>query len=106
MMAVNDMEVAMRRLLTGSLVLMAAVVLLATGCEKVAQVPDGQMPGDNDASSYREDVAGAFVTAPQPAWVMPEVVVRASQMPEVVVRALRVPAPVVLSALPSAQFVN
>jgi hypothetical protein len=93
-------------MLTGSLILMAAVALLATGCEKVAQVPDEQGPGDNYPGSYREDVAEVFVTAPQPAWVMPEVVVRASQMPEVVVRAARVPAPVVLSALPPAQFVN
>jgi hypothetical protein len=91
------------RLMTSSLVLLAAVVLLAAGCERVAQVPSDQRPRDNDANSDREDVAGVFVTAPQPAWVMPEVVVRASQMPEVVVRAWT---PVALSGLSSARFVN
>jgi hypothetical protein len=94
------------RLLKSTLMLLATVALLAAGCDKLAQAPTEQRPVDNDPNSYREDVAGMFVAAPQPAWVMPEVVVRASQMPEVVVRALRVPAPVTISALPSAEFVN
>jgi len=80
----------MRYILTGLLVLMAAVVLFATGCERVAQAPAD--PGKNDPGSYREDVA--------------EVVVSASEMPEVVVYASWPSAPVALSALPSTLSAN
>jgi hypothetical protein len=97
------MEVTMKRILTGSLILMAAVALLATGCEKVAQAPDEQGPGDSYPGSYREDVAEVVVTAERPDWLMPDVVVCASEMPEVVVHAS---VPVALSALPSALSVN
>jgi hypothetical protein len=104
-MAASDTEVTMRRLLTGSLILMAAVALLATGCERVAQAPE-QRPGDIDPYSYRQDVAEVVVTAERPGWLMPEVVASASQMPEVVVHASWSPSPVALSALPPAQSVN
>ena len=94
----------MRYVLTSLLVLMAAVVLFATGCERVAQAPAD--PGKNDAGSYREDVAEVIVTAERPGWLMPEVVVCSGRMPEVVVHASWSPTPVTLSVLPSADFVN
>jgi len=96
----------MRYILTGLLILAAAVALFATGCERVAQAPDQRTPGDNDPTSYHEDVAEVVVTSERPGWLMPEVVVRSNQMPEVVVHASRVPAPLTLSELPSADFVN
>jgi len=107
-MAVSDMEVAMRRLLTGSWILMAAVALLATGCEKVAEAPTGKTGDSPSELGTRSemsdisvmsrrgtvpvlpgDVAEVVVTAERPAWLMPEVVTCASQMPEVVVYASR-----------------
>jgi len=106
----------MRRLLIGSLILLAAVALLATGCEKIARVPAGNAGdsscggrvhgaprglaadsagmSDMPAVSHRGTVRGlagemaeVVVTAERPAWVMSEVVVRANMMTEVVVYA-------------------
>jgi hypothetical protein len=96
----------MRHLMTGSLVLMAAVALLATGCERVAQAPAEQRPGNSYPGSYREDVAEVVVTAERPGWLMPEVVACASQMPEVVVNAAWSATPVAVSVLRSARSVN
>jgi hypothetical protein len=96
----------MRYVLTSLLVLMAAVAMFATGCERLAQAPQESTPGGNDPSSYREDVAEVVVTAERPGWLMPEVVVCANQMPEVVVHASRAPVAVTLSALPPSEFVN
>jgi hypothetical protein len=106
MMIEVDMEVRMRYILTGLLILTAAVALFAAGCERVAQAPDEQRPGDKDPCFYREDVAEVVVTGERPGWLMPEVVVSASLLPEVVVHASRVPAPVTLSALPPSDSVN
>jgi hypothetical protein len=94
----------MRHLMTGSLILMAAVALLAVGCNNQARVPKGWTPTDTDPAGCRETVAEVIVTAERPAWVMPEVVVRANLMTEVVVHASA--APVILSALPSALYAN
>jgi hypothetical protein len=105
-MAASDMEVTMKSLLTGSLILMAALALLATGCERVAQAPDEQRPDNGYPGSYRVDVAEVVVTAERPGWMMPEVVARAGQMPEVVVNAAWSAAPVAVSALPPALPVN
>jgi hypothetical protein len=100
-----DTEVMMRHLLTGLLISMAAVALLATGCMKVARAPAEQRPGDDDPYSYREYVAEVVVTAERPAWLMPEVVVSANLMPEVVVYATWSPA-TVAAASRQASFVN
>jgi hypothetical protein len=100
------MEVTMKRMLTGSLILMAAVALLATGCDNQARAPKEWNPGGNDPSGYREAVAEVVVTAERPASLMPEVVVSANQMPEVVVYASWAPAPVALSALPTGASAN
>ena len=77
----------MKNLLTGSLILMAAVALLATGCDNQAWAPKEWNPGEADPAGYREAVAEVVVTAERPAWLMPEVVVSANSMPEVVVHA-------------------
>jgi hypothetical protein len=98
------MEVRMRHLMTGSLILMAAVALLATGCDNQARAPKEWTPGEADPAGYRDPVAEVIVTAERPAWMMPEVVVRANLMTEVVVHASA--APVILSALPSALYAN
>ena len=102
-MAVTDMEVTMKRLLTGSVILMAAVALLATGCDNQARAPKQWSPGENDPSGYREAVAEVVVTAERPAWVMPVVVVSANSMPEVVVLASWAPVAV---AAPAAGSIN
>jgi hypothetical protein len=90
----------MKSLLTGSLILLAVVALLAAGCDKQARAPKEWNPGGSDPAGYREAVAEVVVTAERPAWVMPEVVVSANLMAEVVACASRTPAPVALSALP------
>ena len=105
-MTMSCTEETMRRLLTGSLMLMATVALLATGCDNQARAPKEWTPGDTDPAGYREPVAEVVVTAERPAWVMPEVVVSANQMPEVVVYAVWVPAPVALTAPPPALSAN
>lgn len=94
----------MKRLLTGSVILMVAVALLATGCDNQARAPKEWTPGDKDPSMYREQVAEVVVTAERPANLMPEVVVSANSMPEVVVHASWCPLPVAISALPEAAF--
>ena len=94
----------MKNLLTGSLILMAAVALLATGCDNQAWAPKEWNPGEADPAGYREAVAEVVVTAERPAGLMPEVVVRANLMSEVVAHASG--APVILSALPSVTSVN
>ena len=92
--AMSRTEVTMKRLLTGSLILMAAVALLAAGCDNQARAPKEWTPGDSDPSTYRDQVAEVVVTAERPAWLMPEVAVSANYLPEVVVHATWCPVPV------------
>jgi hypothetical protein len=96
----------MRSLLTGSLILMAAVALLATGCDNQARAPKEWAPQDAGPGTSRYNVAEVVVTAERPGWLMPEVVASANLMPEVVVYASWPPPPATLSALPAAAFVN
>jgi len=103
-MTANNMEVVMRNLMTGSLILMAAVALLATGCDKQARAPKGWTPQDAGSGLDGTNVAEVVVTGGRPGWLMPEVVVSANLMPEVVVYASWAPAPVALSAPPAAAF--
>jgi hypothetical protein len=103
-MAVTDMEVAMRLLMTGSLILMAAVALLATGCDNQARAPKEWAPQDAAPGMSQYNVAEVVVTAERPGRLMPEVVASANLMPEVVVYASWTPA--ALSALPAPAFVN
>jgi len=101
MMVETDTEVWMKSLITGSLILLAAVALLATGCDKAARAPEEWTPGSGNPSSYRGDATEVVVTAPRPAWVMPVVVVCANSMPEVVVHASWCPMPVAAVARPT-----
>lgn len=95
----------MRLVMTGSLILMAAVALLATGCDKQARAPKEWNPGEADPAGYREAVAEVVVTAERPAWLMPEVVVSANSMPEVVAHASWRPMPLA-AATSAAGIVN
>ena len=79
----------MRCLLSGLLVLMAAVTLLTAGCENVARAPEERSPDDAEPADDNADVAAVVVTAERPAWLMPEVVARASLLPEVAAHASR-----------------
>ncbi len=96
----------MRHLLTGSLILMAAVALLATGYDKETRAPKEWTPSTAGPGMEQYDIAEVVVTAERPAGMMPEVVASANLMPEVTVHASWVPAPVALSAPPSPAFVN
>jgi hypothetical protein len=104
----------MRYMLTGLLILVAAIALLATGCERTALAPAGKAGDSPRFASTRGgtvpvlpgDVAEVVVTAERPAGLMPEVVARANQMPEVVVHAAWSSVPLALSASPPAAFVN
>lgn len=96
----------MRNLMTGLLMLTAAVALLATGCDNQARVPRGWTPQDASPGLEGANVAEVVATAERPDWLMPEVVVSANLMPEVVVYASWAPASVALSARPSPAFVN
>jgi len=87
----------MKRMLTGSLMLMAAVALLATGCDNQARAPKEWNPGEADPAGYREAVAEVVVTAERPDWLMPEVVASANLMPEVVAHASWCPMPVAVT---------
>jgi hypothetical protein len=111
-----DLEVMMRYLFAGLLILMAGAVLFAAGSERVARAPGGRIGGssselgtrsemsDIPVMSLRGDVAEVVVTAERPAGLMPEVVARANLTSEVVAQASRSTA--ALSALPSALSVN
>ena len=89
----------MKRLLNGSVMLLAAVALLATGCDSQVRVQKEWSPEENDPSSYRDAVAEVVVTAERPAGLMPEVMVIASAMPEVVVHATWCPMPVAVTTI-------
>ena len=94
----------MRYLLSGLLILAAAVALVTAGSDNLVRAPQERTSSYEDPTGYGEAIAEVVVTAERPAWVMPEVVVRANLMTEVVAHASA--APVILSALPSALYVN
>ena len=96
----------MRHLITGSLTLLAAVALLATGCDNRGRAPEEWTAPNAGPGMSRYNLAEVVATAERSDWVMPEVVVSANLMPEVVVSASRVPAPVALSAPSLAPLLN